>query len=74
MASAVRNCVNLMGIPLAQALPFASLYPASFLGVGDTLGRLAPRYRADIVAFEPGSLNVLATWVAGEPDKTPCRP
>jgi N-acetylglucosamine-6-phosphate deacetylase len=74
MASAVRNCVNLTGIPLAQALPFASLYPASFLGVGDTLGRLAPRYRADIVAFEPGSLNVLATWVAGEPDKTPCRP
>jgi N-acetylglucosamine-6-phosphate deacetylase len=66
MASAVRNCVNLMGVPLTQALRFASLHPASFLGIGDTLGRLAPGYRADIVAFEPGSLNVLATWVAGE--------
>jgi N-acetylglucosamine-6-phosphate deacetylase len=71
MASAVRNCVNLMGVPLTQALRFASPHPASFLGVGDTLGRLAPGYRADIVAFEPGRLNVLATWVAGEPAEVP---
>jgi N-acetylglucosamine-6-phosphate deacetylase len=74
MASAVRNCVKLMGTPLAQALRFASLHPATFLGVDDTLGRLAPGYRADIVAFEPGSINVLATWVAGEPAEAPRGP
>jgi N-acetylglucosamine-6-phosphate deacetylase len=38
------------------------------------LGRLAPGYRADIVAFEPGSINVLATWVAGEPAEAPRGP
>jgi N-acetylglucosamine-6-phosphate deacetylase len=67
MASAVRNCVELVGVPLTLALTFASLNPAKFIGLGDSLGRLAPGYRADIVAFEPGKLNVLETWVAGAP-------
>ena len=67
MASAVRNCVELLGVPLTLALTFASLNPAKFIGLGDSLGRLAPGYRADIVAFEPGKLNVLETWVAGAP-------
>lgn len=67
MASAVRNCVELVGAPLTDALKFASLHPARFVGLGDTLGRLAPGYRADIVAFESGSLNVVETWVAGAP-------
>jgi N-acetylglucosamine-6-phosphate deacetylase len=71
MGSAVRNCVKLTGVPLAHALRFASLHPARFLGVGETLGRLAPGYRADIVAFEPANLNVLATWVAGASSETP---
>jgi N-acetylglucosamine-6-phosphate deacetylase len=35
------------------------------------LGRLAPGYRADIVAFEPDTLNVLATWVAGSREGEP---
>jgi N-acetylglucosamine-6-phosphate deacetylase len=48
-------------------LTFASLNPAKFIGLGDRLGRLAPGYRADIVAFEPGRLNVVETWVAGAP-------
>lgn len=65
MASAVRNCVELMGVPLTQALRFASAHPAGFLGLDHRLGRLAPGYRADIVAFEPRRLDVLATWVAG---------
>ena len=67
MASAVRNCVEHVGVPLTLALTFASLNPAKFIGLGDSLGRLAPGYRADIVAFEPGKLNVLETWVAGAP-------
>jgi len=67
MAGAVRNCVELLGVPLTLALTFASLNPAKFIGLGDSLGRLAPGYRADIVAFEPGKLSVLETWVAGAP-------
>ena len=49
-----------------QALRLASAEPADFLGLGDRLGRLAPGYRADIVAFEPSDIKVLATWVAGK--------
>ena len=66
MASAVRNCVELLGAPLGQALRFASTEPARFLGLEATLGHLAPGYRADIVAFDPGSMRIHATWVAGE--------
>jgi N-acetylglucosamine-6-phosphate deacetylase len=71
MATAVRNCVKLLDVPLTQALRFASAHPASFIGVGHMLGRLAPGYRADIVAFEPETLNVLATWVAGSREGEP---
>jgi N-acetylglucosamine-6-phosphate deacetylase len=67
MASAVRNCVALLGVPLTQALRFASAEPASFLGLGGVLGRIAPGYRADLVAFDPDDIAIHATWVAGEP-------
>lgn len=65
MASAVRNCVSLLGMSLPEALRMASAVPAAFLGLSDRLGRLAPGCRADIVAFDPETVRVLATWVAG---------
>jgi N-acetylglucosamine-6-phosphate deacetylase len=65
MAGAVRNCVRLLGVRLPDALRFASAHPAAFLGLEHMLGRLARGYRADIVAFEPNEMTVLATWVAG---------
>ncbi|MFA5899503.1 MAG: N-acetylglucosamine-6-phosphate deacetylase [Hyphomicrobium sp.] len=67
MASAVRNTVRDLRVPLPMALQFASTEPAEFLGLGTLLGRLAPAFRADMVAFEPASIDVLETWVAGEP-------
>jgi N-acetylglucosamine-6-phosphate deacetylase len=66
MASAVLNCVRLLQLPLERALRFASAEPANFLGLGHLLGRLAPGYRADIVAFYPSDLSILETWVAGK--------
>lgn len=65
MASAVRNCVDLLGVRLTDALRFASSNPANFLGLGHTLGRLAPGCRADLVAFDPTTIEVASTWVAG---------
>jgi N-acetylglucosamine-6-phosphate deacetylase len=74
MVDAVRNCVELLGVPLTRALAFASAEPAAFLGLDDRLGRLAPSYRADIVAFDPGDIAVHGAWVAGErwrPERRP---
>ena len=67
MAAAVRNCVQLLGVPLEDALRFASAHPAHFLGLDRLLGRLASGYRADVVAFDPIGLEVRDTWVAGRP-------
>ncbi len=65
MASAVRNCVDLLDVPLTDALRFAATNPANFLGLGHVLGKLAPGYRADLVAFDPSKIEVMTTWVAG---------
>ena len=65
MATAVDNCVRLLGVPLPDALRFASAHPATFLGLGQMLGRLAAGYRADLVAFDPSDMTVLTTWIAG---------
>ncbi|MEA2823631.1 MAG: N-acetylglucosamine-6-phosphate deacetylase [Alphaproteobacteria bacterium] len=65
MASAVRNCVKLLGVPLADALRFASRAPAEFLGVGNRYGRIAPGYRADMVALDPSDIRVLGTYLSG---------
>ncbi len=65
MATAVRNCVELLQIPLMQALQLASVAPADFLGLGDRLGRIAPGYRADLTALDPDSVTVLRSWVVG---------
>ena len=68
MATAVRNCVRLLGMPLEFALRAAATHPANFVGMGDRLGRLAPGYRADAVALNPDTVEVLRTWIAGRDD------
>ncbi len=65
MATAVRNCVELLQVPLTLALRFASAEPARFLGLDGSLGRLAPGYRADMAAFDPSSMQIYETWIAG---------
>ena len=65
MATAVRNSVRLVGVPLEEAARMASTYPAEFLGLGETHGRIAPGYRADLVALD-ADLQVIGTWIGGE--------
>ncbi len=67
MATAVKNCVELLNVRLTWALRFASAEPAQFLGLGNELGRIAEGFRADLVAFQPPDMHIYATWVAGEP-------
>jgi N-acetylglucosamine-6-phosphate deacetylase len=64
MATSVRNCVQMLGLPLARAARMASTYPAEFLGLGAELGRIAPGYRASLTAMDPG-LEVTHTWIDG---------
>jgi N-acetylglucosamine-6-phosphate deacetylase len=65
MATAVKNCTRLLGLSLPEALRLASANPATFIGLEHKLGKLAPGYRADLVAFDPNDMTVLATWVSG---------
>jgi N-acetylglucosamine-6-phosphate deacetylase len=64
MIEAVRNAVALLEISLVDALIMASRTPAAFLGLESELGRIAPGYRADLVAFNP-DFEIVGTWIGG---------
>ena len=64
MATAVRNSVAALGLPLEAALHMASRAPAGFLGLGRELGRIAPGFRADLVLLDD-DLRVVETWIDG---------
>ena len=65
MATAVRNCVSLLEVPLEDALRFASRNPAEFIGARGQARQTRTGHRADMVAIDPETITVLATWVAG---------
>jgi N-acetylglucosamine-6-phosphate deacetylase len=64
MASAVRNAMRFLGIPLEIAARMASATPAAFLRLDSELGSIAPGYRANLVAVD-GDVNVKDTWIDG---------
>ena len=64
MAGAVRNAVQLLGLTLDEAARMASTYPADFLGLGASHGRIAAGYQADLVALD-NDCRVLRSWIGG---------
>jgi N-acetylglucosamine-6-phosphate deacetylase len=64
MATAVRNTVNALGLPLEAALQMASRIPAEVVGLGDRLGRIAPGHRADLVLLDD-AIHATRTWIGG---------
>jgi N-acetylglucosamine-6-phosphate deacetylase len=64
MAAAVRNTVQMLGLPLDEAVRMASTYPAEFLGLGESHGRIAAGRRADLVAMDDG-FRVRGSWIGG---------
>jgi N-acetylglucosamine-6-phosphate deacetylase len=65
MDEAVRYVVDMLGLPLEDALVMASRAPAEFLRRGGDLGRIAPGYLASLVHLDDG-LRVREVWVEGE--------
>lgn len=68
MINAVKNCVEMLDLPLEEALRMASLYPAAFLNLDGELGRISNEYRADMVHLSD-DLTVLETWIGGDSQK-----
>ncbi|CAM5425842.1 N-acetylglucosamine-6-phosphate deacetylase [Rhodanobacter lindaniclasticus] len=68
MANAVRNTVQMLGLPLDEAARMASTYPAEFLGLGASHGRIAAGCRADLVALDD-DFRVRQSWIGGEAER-----
>jgi N-acetylglucosamine-6-phosphate deacetylase len=64
MAAAVRNAMTTLGVDLAEAARMASTYPADFLGLASSHGRIAPGSRADLVELD-ADLTVHRSWIGG---------
>ena len=64
MATAVSNTVGLLGVPLDEAARMAATYPAEFLRIQQSHGRIAAGCAADF-ALMNDSLQVCETWIAG---------
>ncbi len=64
MINAVKNCVEMVGLDLGEALRMASLYPAEFLKLDDKMGRIAQGYQADMILFDD-AFNVSRSWING---------
>ena len=64
MAGAVRNAVEMLHLPLEEAARMASTYPADFLGLGASHGRIAAGYQADLVALD-ANYHVQQSWIGG---------
>jgi len=64
MATAVRNTINMVGVPYDEAARMASTYPAAFLGLSASHGHIAAGYRADLVVMDDNH-EVVETWIGG---------
>ncbi len=69
LGDAVRYCHRELALPLSECLRMASLYPAQFLGLEQTVGRIAKGCRANLVQLGD-QLDILGTWMAGRDSQT----
>jgi N-acetylglucosamine-6-phosphate deacetylase len=65
MNQLVRNMVELVDVPLFEAVRMATLNPARALGLEEQIGVLQPGARADLVVLDDG-LEVAMTFVDGQ--------
>ncbi|MDC3334748.1 amidohydrolase family protein [bacterium] len=51
-------------MPLESAIAMATLYPAEYIGVSDSIGQLKKGHRADLAHFD-SNFHVHNVWLAG---------
>lgn len=61
-----RRFVRITGLDPCQAIQTVTLNPAESLGIAGRMGLLAPGRQADLVGWDPDSLDVRRVWKAGE--------
>ncbi|QHL87913.1 N-acetylglucosamine-6-phosphate deacetylase [Nibribacter ruber] len=66
MLKAVQNTVQLVGLPLDEALRMATLYPAQVLKMEEKVGQLVPGAFANIAVLHQ-DLTLQQVWVDGQP-------
>lgn len=65
MATALRNSIELLDLTLPEAARMASTYPADFLGLNTSHGRIGAGYRADFTVLDDNN-RVRETWINGQ--------
>ena len=65
MAGAIRNMIELAGLPLETVLPMATEVPARIAAVADRKGKIERRYDADLVILND-RFEVERVWARGE--------
>ncbi|QSZ41242.1 N-acetylglucosamine-6-phosphate deacetylase [Sulfurimonas aquatica] len=65
MASAVRNCIQHVGIDKGEALRMASTYPAEFIKLDNRIGHIKSGYDANLAIFN-NQIQVSAVVVKGK--------
>jgi N-acetylglucosamine-6-phosphate deacetylase len=65
MSRAVRNAVSMLDLPFVEAVRMASEYPAKFLRLDASHGRVEIGLRADFAITDEGG-NIQETWIGGQ--------
>lgn len=65
MSDAVKNMIELAGLPVETVLPLATEVPARIAAVADRKGKIEGRYDADVVLLNE-RFEVERVWVRGE--------
>ncbi len=65
MSEAVKNMIELAGLPIETVIPMATEVPARIAAVADRKGKIDQRYDADLVALTD-RFEVERVWVRGE--------
>ncbi len=66
MIDAVRNTVNMCGVPLAEAIEMAATTPAKMLGLEHEVGSIAAGQQANFMLLDE-HLHIAQLWLHGEP-------